>query len=79
MLSGLAARVGHELSGGAALEVGVLKTTCVDDGLGVDAIQVLEVGADVGVAVLQRFDVASSGYRGDLGGQGRGRAGGGAG
>ena len=46
---------------GAALEVSVLKATGVDDRGRVDAVEVLQVGADVREAMLDRFDVMDSG------------------
>src|SRR4029077_14700113 len=61
---------GEELVGGAALEVGVLEAAGGLDGGGGDAVEVLEVGADVGEAVLDRFGAAHA--RGGGGGGGRG-------
>src|SRR5205823_2342844 len=53
----------HQLVGGAAREVGVLQGCGLGDGARSDAVEVLQVGADVGEAVLEGFDVP---YAGDL-------------
>jgi len=41
----------EQLAGGAALEVLVLQGGGLADGVGVDAVEILQVGADVGEAV----------------------------
>jgi Histidine kinase-, DNA gyrase B-, and HSP90-like ATPase len=53
---GLAGEPADELAGGAAGEVGVLELGGGDHGGGAHAVEVLEVSADVGEAVLHRLD-----------------------
>lgn len=47
----------HQLPGAAAGEVGVLERGGPGDGVRAHAVEVLQVGADIGEAVLEGFDV----------------------
>ena len=58
---GLGRQLVDESSGGAALEVVVLEPADVGDRGRVDTVEVLEVGADVCEAMLDRFDVVDPG------------------
>ena len=58
----------HQSAGGAALEVGVLQRGGVADVVRAHPVEVLQVGADVGEAVLDGFDAAHARHGGELGG-----------